>query len=183
MNRLLLCAALAMLPGLATATDYTVQQGSTLGFTGTFQGASFDGAFARWNATIRYDAAQPADSKFDVSVQMASVHTGDKDRDGALPGTDFFDVAKYPQAHFVSTGFRTQDGKVFADGTLSLRGATRPVTLAVTFHPAAGGHATMDVDGTLKRLDFGVGGGDYADTSVIGADVKVHAHLLLVAKP
>jgi hypothetical protein len=38
------------------------------------------------------------------------------------------------------------------------------------------------VDGTLKRLDFGVGGGDYADTSVIGADVKVHAHLVLVAK-
>jgi hypothetical protein len=38
------------------------------------------------------------------------------------------------------------------------------------------------VSGSVKRLDFGVGGGDYADTSVIGADVKITAHLQLTAK-
>ena len=42
--------------------------------------------------------------------------------------------------------------------------------------------ATLDVNGVVKRLDFGVGGGQYADTSVIGADVKVTGHLLLTAK-
>ena len=170
-----------VLPGATLAADYTVQPASTLGFTGSFQGASFDGSFGKWNATIRYDPAQLAQSKFDVSVNTASVKVSDKDQQSALPGKDFFDVAQYPTAHFVTTGFRSVGGKVVADGQLTLRGVTRPVSLAVDFKPQ-GKNATLDVDGTLKRLDFGVGGGDYADTSVIGADVKVHAHLVLVGK-
>ena len=169
------------LPGAALAADYAVQPASTLGFTGSFQGASFDGSFKQWHAAISYDPAQLAQSKFDVSVSMASVAVSDKDQQGALPGKDFFDVAQFPTAHFVTTGFRSVGGKVVADGQLTLRGVTRPVSLAVVFKPQ-GKDATLDVDGTLKRLDFGVGGGDYADTSVIGADVKVHAHLVLAAK-
>jgi polyisoprenoid-binding protein YceI len=170
------------LPGLAGAADYTVQPaGSKLGFTGSFQGASFDGTFGQWTAAISYDAAKLATSKFDVEVDLASVKTGDKDRDGALPGTDFFNVAKFPKAHFVTTGFRQNGAQVIADGNLTLRGVTKPVSLNVTFKPAGAG-ATLDVAGTIKRLDFGVGSGDYADTSVIGGDVKVNAHLVLGAK-
>ncbi|EIM02668.1 YceI family protein [Rhodanobacter denitrificans] len=181
MKRLAMLLALA-LPGLAAATDYTVQPASsTLGFSNTFQGESFDGRFDRWTAAISYDAANLATSKFDVEVDLASVKTGDRDRDGALPGAEFFDVAKFPKAHFVTTGFRRSGGKVIADGTLTLRGVTRPVSLEVTFKSQAAG-ATLDVAGTVKRLDFGVGTGDYADTSVIGGEVKVTAHLQLAPK-
>jgi polyisoprenoid-binding protein YceI len=170
------------LPCAATAADYTVQQAtSTLGFTGTFQGEAFQGQFGQWTAAIGYDAAKLATSKFDVTVTLASVKTGDKDRDGALPGSDFFNVAKFPQAHFVSTGFHQNGAQVIADGNLTLRGVTKPVSLNVTFKPQGSG-ATLDVTGTLKRLDFGVGTGDYADTSVIGADVKINAHLQLAPK-
>ncbi|NKJ20937.1 YceI family protein [Dyella sp. SG609] len=170
------------LPGLAGAADYAVQPaGSKLGFTSSFQGASFDGSFGKFTAAISYDAAKLATSKFDVEVDLASVKTGDKDRDGALPGADFFNVAKFPKAHFVTTGFRQNGAQVIADGNLTLRGVTRPVSLNITFKPAGAG-ATLDVSGTVKRLDFGVGSGEYADTSVIGADVKVNAHLVLTAK-
>jgi polyisoprenoid-binding protein YceI len=58
---------------------------------------------------------------------------------------------------------------------------TKPMSLTVDFKPTTAG-ATLDVAGTLQRLDFGVGGGDYADTSVIANDVKVTAHLQLTAK-
>ncbi|WP_350015948.1 YceI family protein [Rhodanobacter sp. IGA1.0] len=181
MKRLAILLALA-LPLAAAATDYTVQPASsTLGFSNTFQGESFDGKFGRWTAAISYDAANLASSKFDVEVDLASVKTGDSDRDSALPGSDFFDVAKFPKAHFVTTGFRQVGGKVIADGTLTLHGISKPVSLEVTFKPQADG-ATLDVAGTVKRLDFGVGTGDYADTSVIGGDVKVTAHLQLAAK-
>lgn len=177
----LLLAALA-LPCASFATDYTVQPAtSKLGFTGTFQGASFDGNFGQWTAAISYDPAHLASSKFDVSVNLSSAKTGDSDRDGALPGADFFDVTKYPTAHFVTTGFRDIGGKVIADGQLTLRGVTKPVSLMVNFQPQGSG-ATLDVTTTLKRLDFNVGGGEYADTSVIGADVEVAAHLVLTAK-
>lgn len=181
MKRLALLLALA-LPGAAMAADYTVQPASsTLGFSNTFQGESFNGQFGQWTAAISYDPANLAASKFDVEVTLASVKTGDSDRDGALPGPDFFDVAKFPKAHFITTGFRRSGGKVIADGTLTLRGVSKPVSLEVTFKPQGGG-ATLDVAGTLQRLDFGVGTGDYADTSVIGGEVKVTAHLQLAAK-
>lgn len=169
------------LPGMASAADYIVQTGSKLGFSGTFQGTGFDGSFGKWTAVISYDAAKLTSSKFDVEVDLASVKTGDKDRDGALPGSDFFNVAKFPKAHFVTTGFRQNGAQVIADGNLTLRGVTKPVSLNVTFKPQGTG-ATLDVAGTVKRLDFGVGGGDYADTSVIGGDVKVTAHVVLAAK-
>lgn len=181
MKQLAILLALA-LPFTAAATDYTVQPASsTLGFSNTFQGESFDGKFGRWTAAISYDAANLASSKFDVEVDLASVKTGDSDRDGALPGSDFFDVAKFPKAHFVTTAFHQQGGAVIADGNLTLHGVTKPVSLTVNFKPN-GKHATLDVKGTVKRLDFGVGGGDYADTSVIANDVTVTAHLDLVAK-
>ncbi len=170
------------LPVVATATDYTVQPAtSTLGFSGTFQGAGFNGTFGKWTAAISYDAAHLATSTFDVNVDLASARTGDKDRDTALPGADFFNVAKFPQAHFVTTAFRQSGTQVIADGNLTLHGVTKPVVLTVIFKPAGKG-ATLDVAGTVKRLDFGVGGGDYADTSVIAADVKITAHLQLAPK-
>jgi polyisoprenoid-binding protein YceI len=79
----------------------------------------------------------------------------------------------------VTTRFRkAANGQVLADGTLTLRGVSRPVTLAVRFAPQGNG-AILDVSTTLKRLDFGIGGGDWADTSMIGNDVTVHGHLLL----
>jgi polyisoprenoid-binding protein YceI len=170
------------LPFAAHSADYTVQpSGSTLGFSSSFQGSSFDGQFGKWTAAISYDAAKLAASKFDVTVDLSSAKTGDSDRDSALPGPDFFDVAKYPQAHFVTTAFRQQGSQVIADGTLTLRGVSKPVSLNVTFKPQGNG-ATLDVSGSVNRLDFGVGGGQYKDTSVIGADVKVTAHLVLAAK-
>ncbi|RDS82518.1 YceI family protein [Dyella psychrodurans] len=181
-QRALACLLAIALPCISHAADYTVQPaGSTLGFSSSFQGSGFDGHFDKWTAAISYDQAKLATSKFDVTVDLASAKTGDNDRDSALPGSDFFNVAKYPQGHFVTTGFRQQGGQVIADGNLTLRGVTKPVSLTVTFKPQGSG-ATLDVTGTVKRLDFGVGGGQYADTSVIGADVKVTAHLVLAAK-
>ena len=182
MKRLVMLLLAFAVPGMAAATDFTVQRsGSQIGFSAVFQGESFDGHFRQWTAAIRFDPANLAVSTFDVKVTTASVQTGDSDRDSALPGKAFFDVAQFPEAHFVTSGFRRNGSQVIADGTLSLRGVSRPVSLAVNFKPQAGG-ATLDVAGTVKRLDFGVGSGEYADTSVIGADVKITAHLQLLAK-
>lgn len=182
MNRLAIALLTLALPCAAAAADYSVQPAaSKLGFSTTFQGESFDGQFGQWTAAISYDAANLASAKFDVEVTLASAKTGDNDRDTALPGSDFFDVAKFPKAHFVTTAFRQNGAQVIADGNLTLRGVTKPVSLNVTFKPQGSG-ATLDVAGTVKRLDFGVGTGDYADTSVIGGDVKISAHLQLAPK-
>ena len=181
MKTLLLALALGALANVADAADYTVGAGSTLGFTASFQGEDFDGSFGKFDAAIRYDAANLGSSKFDVTIDLASARTGDSDRDASLPDSDFFDVAKFPQARFTSSGFREAGSAVFADGTLTLKGIDKPVSLAIRFVPNASG-ATLDVTTKLKRLDFNVGSGEFADTSTIGNEVKVKAHLQLVAK-
>lgn len=182
-HRLAIALFALALPWAASAADYAVQPAqSTLGFSGEFQGEAFDGQFGQWSAAISYDDAKLSSSAFDVKVVLASAKTGDSDRDAALPGTAFFDVAQFPQAHFVSTGFRRDGVQVVVDGKLTLRGVTRPISLKTTFTPQPDGSATLDVAGTVERLDFGVGSGEYADTSVIGANVTIHAHLQLAPK-
>lgn len=181
MIRLLALVLGACLALPASATDYRVAAGSTLGFLADFQGEKFSGQFKTFDATIRYDPTDLAGSMFDVNVDLASVVTGDSDRDDALPGAEFFDVAKTPRARYTTTGFRKDGDKVIADGTLTLKGTSKPVSLVVRFH-AGSGDTILDVTTTLKRLDFNVGSGEYADTSTIGNEVAVNGHLVLVAK-
>lgn len=167
--------------GTTMAAEYSMTKGSTLGFTGIFQGEEFKGKFGDFQAAIRYDPADLSTARFDVTVQLASASTGDVDRDQSLPGSDFFNIAKFPTAHFITRSFRQQGDKVIAEGTLELKGASKPVNLEVDFTPREGG-ATLDVSAKLNRLDFGIGSGDFADTSTIGADVSINAHLELALK-
>ncbi len=180
MRRMVLIA-LMLLPLAAFAREWKIDPArSALTFTGTYQDEKFEGRFKRFDAKIDYDPADLAHAKFDVTIDIASADTANTERDQALPGKDFFDTAQFPRAHFVSTRFRkSANGQVLADGTLSLRGVSKPVTLTVKFVPFGSG-ATLDVDTTLKRLDFGIGSGDWADTSMIGNDVAVHGHLVLL---
>lgn len=180
MNSRLTFAVLLLLPVAAIAHEWKVDAArSSLAFIGTYQGESFEGHFKRFDAQVNYDPADLAHSKFDVTVDIASVDTANTERDQALPGQDFFDTARFPKAHFVTTRFRKGvNGEVLADGTLDLRGVSKPVTLSVKFVPRGNG-AALDVGTTLKRLDFGIGGGDWADASMISNEVTVRGHLLL----
>jgi polyisoprenoid-binding protein YceI len=182
-TRRLSALALAFaLPLAASAADYKVGPGSTLGFSGKFQGQQFDGSFGKFDAAISYDAANLATSKFDVTVDVSTAKTGDGDRDAALPGPDFFDTKKFATAHYVTTGFsKNAKGEVITNGNLTLHGVTKPVALKVAFSPNAGG-ARLSVTGTLKRLDFGVGSGEYKDTSTIADEVLVNGSLNLLPK-
>ena len=176
-----LTLVLLLLPLTAFARDWQVDTAqSSLTFKGSYQGEAFDGTFKKFDATIAYDAAALAKSRFDVSIDPASVDTGSGERDDTLKTSDFFDTGKFAKAHFVTQSFaKGADGDVQASGTLTIRDQTKPVLLKVTF-AESGGAATLDVDTVLKRADFGLGkGSDWAD---VGAEVPVHGHLVLTGK-
>lgn len=181
--RPILLAGLLSLPLLAQATDYqVVSSASQLRFHGSYQGAGFDGIFPDWKASIHYDPQHPEQSSFDVLITLAGASTGDGNRDQSLPTADFFDTARYPTAHFTTQAFhRNADGSVVAEGQLELKGHRHPVRLAVRFQPTAEG-AILDVGTRVQRLDYGIGSGDYADTSVIANAVDISAHLQLKSR-
>lgn len=180
MKRILLAWVL-LLPALAFAHDWQVDAAqSTLGFKASYQGDGFNGSFKHFEANISFDAADLALAKFDVTVDLASADTGSSERDDTLKGSDFFAVARFPQAHFATESFaKAADGSISANGKLTIRDKTAPVTLKVRFVESGGG-ATLDVDTVLKRADYGLGAGsDWVD---ISAEVPVHGHLILRAK-
>jgi polyisoprenoid-binding protein YceI len=169
----------------AAASCYTIDAGgSTLGFVAEQTGATFEGSFRRFEARISFRPADLAASRFDVMVEPASVDTGEEQRDTTLRGPDFFDVARFKTAHFVTTSFRkTGDAKYEATGKLTLRDVTHDVTIAFSFTTRKEGAADVSyLAGTasLKRLDFGVGRGEYEDTEAIGNDVGIKFKLRLL---
>ena len=102
------------------------------------------GRFAEYDAAITI-AEQPEDSKVDVTIQAASVTTGDPGRDGHLVGADFLDVENYPTISFASKTVRPTGSSTWnVDGDLTVHGVTNPVTLTVEF----GGVATDPWDNT-----------------------------------
>ncbi len=170
-----------LVPLAANARDWQVDPAkSTLGFQGSYQGEGFEGTFRKFAATIAYDPAALAASKFDVTVELGSADTGSSERDDTLKGSEFFATERFPRAHFVTSAFaRGADGGVVAKGNLTIRDRTQPVTLHVRF-TESGDSAILDVDTVLKRAEFALGNGsDWVD---IGADIPVHGHLALTTK-
>jgi len=94
-----------------------------------------------------------------------------------MRGEDFFAAGTYPQARYTANGFRSLGGTRYAaDGTLSLHGVSRPVTLVFTWTPGA--QPALAGKATVKRLAFGVGGGDWADTSLIPDEVAISTKVM-----
>ncbi|MBD9479513.1 YceI family protein [Pseudoxanthomonas sp. PXM02] len=171
-------ASLLLAATPAMAADYVQAPGSTLVFASNYQGETFTGKFGGFTTTLSFDPAQLATSKLDVAIQLAGTQTGNGDRDGTLVSADFFNVAKFAQARYTATKFRALGGNQYAaDGTLSLRGVSKPVTLTFTWTPGA--QPVLAGKATVKRLDFGVGGGDWADTATIPNEVAISTKVVL----
>jgi polyisoprenoid-binding protein YceI len=83
-------------------------------------------------------AEVPEDSWVEATIRAASVDTAEAQRDEHLRSPDFFDVEKYPEMTFRSTGVKPgPDGSWKAHGDLTVKGVTRPVTLDLQFEGAA----------------------------------------------
>lgn len=120
------------------------------------------GGFARTAGSVTLDRGAKTGT-IDVTIDAATVFTGDARRDAHLKGEDFFNVAKFPTIAFKSSDVEfAGDAVVGVRGELTLLGVTRPVTLKVAnfrcganpFNkkPMCGAQATT----TFKRSDFGM---------------------------
>ena len=175
--RFLVVAAAAMAAGAsvsAEAATWTIDTAkSHLGFTGSENGSAFSGHFGKFSGTIVFDPAAPGAGHADVTIATATAATGDQQKDGALPDADWFAADKYPQAHFVATGFKaTGAGAYEAMGTLTIRGVTRPMTLPFTLG-ITGDTAKADGAVQLIRTQFGVGQGAWSTAQYVALQVSV----------
>ena len=180
-NKLVSLLALTLLLGIAAAaTQWTMQpKQSKLTFVGTQAGAPFEATFEKFTADIKFDPKDLAGSRFDVKIDLGSVNSGDAERDDTVKGPDLFAVKQWPTGHYVADKFTDKGaGSFTATGKLTLRDVTKDVPIEFTFADGKEG-AWLKGSASLKRLDFGVGQGEWKDVSSVANEVKVRFALLL----
>jgi polyisoprenoid-binding protein YceI len=165
------------------AVRYSAEPGaSRLEFSGLQAGAEFKGVFHKFTAIVDFAPDALSDARFDVEIDLNSLDTMDEDRDGAMRGADIFDVAHFPTAHYVTRSFVKTASGYTAVGALTLRGVTKEVPVDFQFAAAATG-AKLSGSARLKRLDFGVGQGEWKSTKSVADEVNVAFALTLKPKP
>jgi polyisoprenoid-binding protein YceI len=165
-----LFASLLLAAALLPAQAATLQPDkSELGFTFKQMGVPVDGKFKKFDAQLDFDPKKPEAGKIAFTVDLGSVSLGDPSFDRELADATWFDTKRNGKATFVSTGIKTTGpGKYDVAGKLTIKGASRDIVVPITLN---GGVAAGSVP--IKRLDFKVGDGEWADTSVVANDVTV----------
>jgi len=154
---------------------------SDVGFAVTYSGAgTFRGGFSEFDATL-------VDGKLQGSARVASIRVDDPQLVGHLQSPDFFDAEQHPELRFTAGSFERTGDEVAIDGELTLRGVTKPVTIAGTVvgpTPDAYGNERIafDVETTVDRRDFGINWNREVPNAVpaLGNDVTITANLALV---
>lgn len=174
MKYVLTLLALLALP-TAHAVEYrtVLPAQSRIGFAFVQMGVSIPGSFKRFAAQMNFDPARPEVARAVLEIDLASIDAGSAEADEESAGKLWFNRAAYPKARFVSSQVRALGKQRFElHGTLTLKGKSRPLVIPVTFTPGKD-VATFDGAFVLRRLDFGIGEGMWADLDTVANEIKV----------
>ena len=132
-------------------------QNSKIEFVGSKVTGSHNGSFGNFSGQIDY-AGAPERSRVNITIQMDSLTADDPKLTEHLKTPDFFDVAKFPQATFVSTEIKPGGEKGATHtitGNLTMHGVTKAVTFPATI-AVTPDTATVDSSFSINRKDFGI---------------------------
>jgi|SRR5882672_2659471 len=161
--------------------SYVQTTGSSLTFTFEQAGAENRGTFKQFATVLNYDEKNLAASTLSVKVQIASLDTQDNDRDTTLASAELFDTQKFPAATYAANSLVREANGLVALGKLTLRGVTKDLRVPLAVHTTATG---LELSGevTIKRLDYGVGQGEWKSTESVGDAVKLQYKVMLVKR-
>lgn len=152
-----------------------------IGFTVRHLVSKVRGKFEKFEGTL-VTADDITDSTVNVSVDLSSINTGSADRDAHLRSSDFFAVEEFPAMTFASAGVLTKsDTDYVVAGTLTIKGVSKPVELAVEFlgeggDPWGGTRIGIEAGTQISRKEFGI---DFnvpldGDKVMIGDKITIH---------
>ena len=184
-------AVLALsLPSLAPAatSEYVVDSvHSEVGFKVRHLVSKTPGRFDDYDGKVWLDPANVAGTlKLAATIKATSVDTRNERRDNHLRSADFFDVENHPEITFESTAVKAKGGDLYdVTGNLTMRGVTKPVTLATELtgtgtNPFSGTPLVgLDLTGTVNRKDYGINWNKTLDSGgvLLGDDVAIEIHI------
>jgi polyisoprenoid-binding protein YceI len=134
-------------------------------------GLNTKGSFKGLKGSINWDAATPANSAFNVSIDANSINTAIDSRDNHLRKEEYFDVEKYPTINFTSTAVTANN----VTGNLTIKGVTKSISFPFTVATNATGYLFQG-SFSINRRDFNVGGGSMVLADNVIVNLKVHAN-------
>jgi polyisoprenoid-binding protein YceI len=146
-----------------------------------------EGRFERWGGTLFVDREQPSLSSVEIWIDLASITTGDAERDAHVRSSEFLDVEHFPRAKFTSDLVQPRDEEVVVNGRLELHGVDHDVQVTVTV-----GDTSIDPDGrararytaraVIDRQSFGLHWNQDLDVGgvVLGDEVEIRGNVELV---
>lgn len=171
--RFTLLAALAAPAAHAVEYRSVLPQQSSIHFEFRQMGVPVKGGFKRFTTQMLFDPAKPEAARAQIEIDLASIDAGSPEADEESAGKLWFNRSAYPKATFVASQVRALGNNRYElRGTLTLKGRSRDMVVPVTYTPGKSA-ATFDGGFVLKRLDFGIGEGLWADVATVANEVQV----------
>ena len=172
-------ATLALVAPSAGAQDVLVDK-SEIRFVAKQLGVNVEGRFRKWKANVVFLPADLAKSKAEFDIDLASIDLASEDSEREIRDRVWFDTAKFPVAHFSSTSISDLGGdKYEIAGALTMKGIKRDVVVPIAVKKDAAGNSVGEGSFTLKRLDYNIGTGMWADTTTVTNEVVVRVRIVL----
>lgn len=168
------------LPMASHAVEFNAVQAdkSTLVFGFKQMNVAMEGRFKKFTTQLNFDPAKAASAKVVLDVDLASIDTGSSEGNDEVAGKLWFNTKAFPIAHFASNSVKVLDGNRYAvTGQLTIKGRTQLVTAPTTV-TIQGNNATFDGTFVLKRADFAIGEGAWADFSTVANEIQIKFHVL-----
>ena len=178
-----LLGALLILAPTAHAIEFNqFQPGkSTLSFVSKQMNVPVEGRFKSFRSKLAFDPAKPAAARAEFEIDLASIDAGSKDADDEVAGKAWFNTKEFPVARFVATSVKPLGGNRFeVAGKMSIKGKTLDLTTPVSV-TQQGNSATFDGSLVLKRADYGIGEGIWADFGTVANEVQIKFRLVATA--
>ena len=139
-------------------THSIVKTDSRIEFHATSTFGKTVGVFHSWDADLKMPTDNFADASLVLEIDAASVQTGNGLKDKEAKGKNFFSVKEYPKIRFVSKSAApdADPSKLHMTAELTMRGITKPVSVAIILHPQENGLQHIEGDFSFDRRDFGM---------------------------
>ena len=150
--------------------------------------SSVSGTFKNFQAKVETEETDFSKANISLTAEMNSISTNNEQRDAHLRSSDFFEVEKFPQMKFISTGIeQTEDESFNLYGNLTLKGITKPVKLYMEFNgimkdPQGQEKAGFLVSGKINRSDWGITLNVALETGgfMLGEDVRIQSEVQFI---
>lgn len=177
--------SLGLAPAAVQAVEYTqvLPEKSAVAFVYKQMNVPVEGAFKRFKGQVSFDPAKPAGARAELEIDMAGVDAGSPEANEEVAGKLWFNTKAFPTARFVSSVIKPVGKDQYeVAGKMTIKGRTVDAKAPAAFRQD-GRNAVFEGAFVLKRADYGIGEGMWADFGTVANEVQIKFRLVAAPAP